>query len=65
MDEVPYREVEHQQSADEDAFSPAFGIGLGHAKTDLWWPPPTKDEIRRWRKKMREREKRRIPLGFR
>lgn len=64
---IPFREVEHEPPPEDDAPAqkdtwPQF---CGHASNDLWWPEPTKAEEAKWRREIREAEKRRVPLGFR
>ena len=59
-DEVPWREIEHGGGMPEMPESE----GVGHARSEWWWPEPTEAQQEEWRAEDKEREQRRIPLGF-
>lgn len=61
-DEVPFREVEHEEPPDPDAWPWEVGrYPVGHVLGTAWWGG--KADSDRWRRDMRRKEKSREGLG--
>lgn len=63
--EVPFREVEHDLPDEEFLEGFDYLIGVGHAKFDLAAAEISRTTKRKWAREDRERDRRRIPIGFR
>lgn len=65
--EVPDHDVDHgwRWPAEESSYE-LGNIGLlGEVRTNLNWPSADREDVARFRQELEERDRRRLPFGFR